>query len=89
MNIVNQFGAFTWNANSSKPLEQMGNEQVAEEYGDADGYRFCSCYNINKKLIEHIRKRLEEEGIIKDFIYPNPSDIAWQSFEKTLKVKDK
>lgn len=89
MNIVNQYGAFTWNADSSKPLEQIGNEQVAEEYGDADGYRFCSCYNINKKLIEHIRKRLEEEGIIKDFIYPNPSDIAWQSFEKALKEKEK
>lgn len=89
MNIVNQFGAFTWNANSSKPLEQMGNEQVADEYGDADGYRFCSCYNINKKLIGHIRQRLEEEGIVKDFIYPNPSDIAWQSFEKTLKDKEK
>ena len=87
MNIVNQDGAFTWNANSSKPLEQMGNEQVAEERGDADGYRFCSCFNINKKLIEHIRKRLEEEGIVKDFIYPNPSDIAWKSFERTLKEK--
>jgi len=89
MNIVNQHGAFTWNADPSKPLEQMGNEQVAEEHGNADGYKFCSCYNINKSLIEHVKKRLEEEGITKDYIYPNPSDIAWNSFEETLKLNEK
>lgn len=87
MNIVNQYGAFVWNADSSKPLEQMGNEQIVEENGDADGYRFCSCYNINKDLIDHVRNRLNKEGVVKEFIYPDPSEIAWNSFEGTLKEK--
>jgi hypothetical protein len=88
MNIVNQHGAFTWNTEASKPLEQMGNEQVAEEHGSADDYKFCSCYNIHKSLSDHVKKRLEEEGIVKDYIYPNPSDIAWNSFEESLKLNE-
>lgn len=88
-NIVNQHGTFTWNADSSKPLEQMGNEQVKEEHGNADGYKFCSCYNINKKLIDHARKRIKKEGIVKNFIYPDPTKIARNSFGNALKLKHK
>ena len=88
LNITNQYGAFTWNNNPTKPLEQMGNEQVAEEKGNADGYLFCSCYNIHKDLIEHARQRILEDGITDKFIYPNPQEIAWSSFEETLKNKE-
>lgn len=84
LNITNQLGAFTWNSNPTKPLEQIGNEQIAAEKGDSEVYLFCSCYNIHKSLIEHARKRLTSDGIVKDFIYPNPSKIAWNSFERTL-----
>jgi hypothetical protein len=89
MNIVNQYGALTWNSNPAKPLEQLFNEQMAEELGIADGVCFCNCYNINKKLIPHINKRLVEQGVVKDFIYPNHSHIAMSSFEKTLESKKK
>ena len=85
LNIVNQLGAFTWNASPSKPLEQMGNEQVASEHGNADGYKFCSCYNINKSLIDYVRQKIEAEGVVKEFIYPDPEKIAWNSFESSLK----
>jgi hypothetical protein len=72
LNIQNQQGVFTWNAHPTKPLEMVGNEEYSankeeEEKGD---YRFCHCYNINKKLEQHIRARLEKDGITKDFIYP-------------------
>ncbi len=87
LNITNQFGAFTWNSDPTKPLEQIGNEQITNEKGSSDGYSFCSCYNIHKSLIEHARERIAKDGITKKFIYPNPSDIAWNSFQKTLKNK--
>jgi hypothetical protein len=85
LNIVNQFGAFTWNASPSKPLEQMGNEQIAEKHGNADGYKFCSCYNIKKSLIDYARKRIESEGVNKDYIYPNSEKIASDSFKNSIK----
>lgn len=87
LNITNQFGAFTWNNHPTKPLEQMGNEQIKEEKRNSDGYLFCSCYNIHKSLIEHARKRIMTDGIVKDFIYPEPKKIAWDSFEKTIESK--
>lgn len=70
-NILNQAGVFTWNAQPFKPLEMVGNEQYgadkAEEKGD---YRFCQCFNIHKKLANHIRERLEADRITKEYIYP-------------------
>ena len=85
LNITNQLGAFTWNADPTKPLEQMGNEQSSKEKGDSKGYLFCSCYNIHKSLIEHIRNRITEDGVVKEYIYPDPSKIAWNTFKTTTK----
>ncbi len=86
-NILNQEGVFTWNASPSRPLEQMGNEQIQEEEGEDTDYRFSQCYNIHKRLEEHVRGRIEEEGITKDFIYPEQTDVAWDTFEKSLTKK--
>lgn len=84
-NIQNQVGVFTWNADPVKPLEIIGNEQYLEAKDDEEPeeYRFCSCFNINKKLANHILKRLEEDGITREFIYPTPEINTWEVFEKS------
>ena len=84
-NIQNQVGVFTWNADPIKPLEIIGNEQYleAKEDDEPEEYRFCSCFNINKKLASHILKRLEEDGITREFIYPTPEINTWGIFEKS------
>jgi hypothetical protein len=71
-NILNQAGVFTWNAEPYKPLEMVGNEQYSSDKPEEDkgNYRFCQCFNINKKLSDYIRERLDADGITKDFIYP-------------------
>lgn len=86
-NILNQNGVFTWNADSIKPLEVVGNEQyfVDEPNAKADDYRFCGCYNINKNLLPHIIKRLEEDGINRDYIYPTKDINTWEVFVKSQK----
>lgn len=82
-NILNQDGVFTWNADPSKPLELLGAEQyAADEQGKKNGYAFCSCFNIHKKLEAHVRNRLEADGITKEFIYPTPDISTWEIFEK-------
>lgn len=85
-NILNQAGVFTWNADSSKPIELVGDEQYKEgkPEEEAKNYRFCGCFNINKKLEKHIRKRLEDDGITKDFIYPTPEISTWDIYEKSM-----
>lgn len=84
-NIQNQVGVFTWNADSIKPLEIVGNEQYleAKSENEPEDYRFSSCFNINKKLASHILKRLENDGITRDFIYPTPEINTWDVFEKS------
>ena len=66
-NIKNQKGVFTWNANTFKPLEMLGNEQydVSRTENDSEDYRFSGCYNINKKLVPYIKQQLEKDGITK------------------------
>lgn len=83
-NILNQEGVFTWNADSSKPLEMVGDEQFAEgkTEEEAKNYRFCTCFNIHKKLADHARKRLEADGITKEYIYPTPDVNTWEIYEK-------
>lgn len=87
-NILNQSGVFTWNADPSKPIELIGDEQFkkGKSIGDAKNYHFCSCFNIHKKLADYIRKRLEEDGITKDFIYPTLNENAWKIYDKN-KIK--
>jgi hypothetical protein len=35
-------------------------------------------------LADHIRKRLEAEGITKELIYPTPELNTWRVYEKAL-----
>ncbi len=88
-NILNQQGVFTWNADPSKPLELVGDEQFKEgkTEEEAKDYSFCSCFNIHKSLESHVRKRLEADGITKDFIYPTPDISTWEIFEKSKNKK--
>jgi hypothetical protein len=86
-NILNQVGVFTWNADPSKPLELMGNEQYksSKVEEEPDDYRFCKCFNIHKSLEGHIRNRLTEDGITKEFIYPSNDIDTCDVFEKNKK----
>lgn len=90
-NILNQAGVFTWNSDPSKPIELVGDELYKENKSEeeAKDYSFCSCFNIHKSLETHIRKRLETDGINKEFIYPTPDLSTWEVFEncKTLTEK--
>jgi hypothetical protein len=85
LNIQNQKGVFTWNANPIKPLEVMGTEQYfLENIGaKAEEYRFCGCYNINKNLSTYITEKLTKEGIIFDYIYPTKDIDTWDVFVKS------
>jgi hypothetical protein len=82
LNIVNQKGAFTWNADPVMPLEHVANEVVKKENPNAD-YHFCQCINFNKKLAHIVRDKLNEINVTRDFIYPNPEDIAKKAFDAT------
>ncbi len=88
-NILNQQGVFTWNADQSKPIELVGDEQFKEgkTVEEAKEYSFCSCFNIHKSLELHIRNRLEADGITKEFIYPTPDISTWEIFEKCKNKK--
>ncbi len=81
MNIINQQGVFIWNSDSFKPIEQVGNEQ----FGNKENviYRFSKCYNINKKLADYVKDKIRQEGVDSEYIYPDPSLIAKNSFEET------
>lgn len=83
-NILNQQGVFTWNADPSKPIELVGDEQFKEGKNEeeAKDYSFCSCFNIHKSLEDHIRRKLEADGITREFIYPTPDINTWEIFEK-------
>lgn len=83
-NIKNQKGVFTWNADSSKPLEMKGYELHIESQSenDIEDYRFCGCYNINKKLAPYIKQKLEKGGITKEYIYPDSHINTWKIYEE-------
>lgn len=82
---MNQEGVFTWHADSSKPIEMVGDEFYNTDISEKEenNYRFCSCFNIHKKLLPYARKRLETDGITKEFIYPTPELSTWEVFEKS------
>jgi hypothetical protein len=86
-NILNQQGVFTWNADPNKPVELVGDEQFKEgkKEDEVRDYSFCSCFNIHKKLESHIRKRLKDDGITKEFIYPTRDINTWETFEMCKK----
>jgi len=81
MNIINQQGVFIWNSDPFKPIEQVGNEQFGNKENVV--YRFSKCYNINKKLVDYVKDKIRQEGINSEYIYPDPSLIAKNSFEET------
>lgn len=85
-NIINQKGVFSWNSDSTRPIELFGYDKYIEEKepNEINDYRFCKCLNINKNLTEHIRKRLNEDGINSDYIYPTKNIDTWNIFESTL-----
>jgi hypothetical protein len=85
-NIINQKGVFSWNSDSTRPIELFGYDKYIEEKepNEISDYRFCKCLNINKNLTEHIRKRLNEDGINSDYIYPTKNIDTWNIFESTL-----
>lgn len=75
LNIRNQKGVFLWNYHEALPTEQVGRKLHMANNGGDEGYKFCRCFNINKKLEGHIRAKLDAAGITKDFIYPDPSPM--------------
>jgi len=83
-NIKNQKGVFTWNSDPYKPLEMYANEKYIDLFieSDPEDYRFSGCYNINKKLAPYIQKKLESDGIIKEFIYPDTDLNTWHIYEE-------
>lgn len=85
-NILNQKGAFSWNNHPYKPLETIGNEQYISATNDKEinTYRFCDCYNINKKLKDYIEEKLESGLINNEFIYPDNEIDAFDILETCL-----
>ena len=86
-NILNQAGVFTWNADPAKPFEIVVSEQnmAANNSTEEKTYVLCQCFNINKKLAAYISKRLEDDGITRELIYPNPDLSTWTIYEKSIK----
>ena len=84
INIQNQAGVFTWNADPTKPFEMVVSEQnrVANNSTEEKESVLCECFNINKKLAGHIQKRLEEDGITRELIYSTPDLSTWDIYEK-------
>jgi hypothetical protein len=83
-NILHQAGIFTWNSDPSKPFELVGDElnREGKSEEEARDYAFCFCFNIHKRLAPYIRRRLEEDGITKEYIYPTSDISALQVYEK-------
>lgn len=91
INIKNQEGVFTWNSDPSKPIELVGDELYMQNLSkdESKNYRFCNCFNINKKLADHVRKRIEEDGVNKAFIYPTSNTSTLDIFERSKKIMEK
>lgn len=89
-NINNQSGVFTWNADPAKPLELVVNEQYAEvnklsNFDDnSEQNALCECFNINKKLADHIRNVLKADGITKELIYPSQDLSTWEIYKSCI-----
>jgi hypothetical protein len=82
-NIKAQHGAFIWNSSSFKPLEVVAFEAFEKESGSGS-YKFCECYNINKKLVPYIHKKLIDLGIKKEIIYPDEEIDTKNIFSESI-----
>ena len=76
LNIVNQKGVFIFNNNPILSLEEVGMNLYKENNPDKDSYKFSKCINIHKNLKDDIIKYLKKKGITKNYVYPNPKNIA-------------
>jgi ribosomal protein L30 len=83
-NIKAQQGCFMWNASSYKPLEVVGKESY-EKQSESESYKFCDCYNINKKFAPYIKIKLEKLGIKRENIYPDTKIDAREIFNNSVK----
>lgn len=76
LNIVNQNGVFIFNNNPILSLEEVGMNLYKENNPDKDSYKFSKCINIHKNLKDDVIKYLKKKGITKNYVYPNPKNIA-------------
>lgn len=86
INIQNQAGVFTWNADPVKPFEMVVSEQnkLTNNSSEEKEYVLCECFNTNKELASYIQKRLEDDGITRELIYPIPDLSTWDIYEKAI-----
>jgi hypothetical protein len=87
-NIKHQSGVFIWNNDPSRSLELVGDEWAKEMQEDPDedlDYNFCSCFNIKKSLADYALKKLETDGITKEYIYPTP-DLSTRTVYDQIKT---
>jgi hypothetical protein len=87
LNIRNQAGVFIWNADPAKPFEMVVNEQnnkVHNDEGEIE-YLLCECFNIHKRLKDHIKHRLDSDGIDAKLIYPVPELNTWNIYQELVK----
>lgn len=77
LNIKNQQGVFLWNHHEALPTEQVGRELHIANNGGDQGYKFCRCFNISKGLEAYIRRKLDEAGVTKAFIYPDHAPMEF------------
>ena len=80
VNIINQQGLFLYNNHPWYPLERTYKDYIIEVKDKMGAQKFdkamlhdtiSGCYNIHKSLIPAIKKRLNEMGINKSYIYPD------------------
>ncbi len=84
LNVVNQNGVFIFNNNPIKSLEENSMDIYKENNPHEDNYRFCICVNINKSLEDYIIQKLNDKGINKSYIYPDPYKLSEDIFFKTI-----
>ncbi len=85
LRITNQQGVFTWNSDPTLPLEHIILNDFREKNKSVEDGWVCQCVNIHKNLAKHIKTFLDNNGIDKNYIYPNPEFLAQESFNETLK----
>lgn len=85
LNVVNQEGVFLFNNDPIKSLEENCMDQYRKNNPEEDNYRFSKCININKSIGKYVIKKLKENFIDKNYIFPDPYQLASQIFRNTTK----
>jgi hypothetical protein len=93
LNIINQKGLFFYNNHPWYPLERTFVEYIQtvikkigrEKFDEMRMIdRVSGCFNIHKSLIPEIRKRLNDKGITRSFIYPDLTNFGKVVTEKAI-----